>query len=293
MNVIAKKYKIVQRYGKGQFSTVCRGICLNTNKNVAIKMERNTVEYPLLKHEVNILYYLAKQKCKAIPNVHYYGFHNPYTCLVMTFYNQGSLEQWIQNSYSPTVEEIWDWWNTAVEVLQHIHKAGIVHRDLKPAHFMRNEMSEWHLIDFGLATTYLTVENEHIEEEYKPNLIGTPLYVSYYVHQGRDVTRRDDFLSLVYIAWSVFFQKTLGSTPPSDIMSVQSTNIENPYNQWLLQEKTFAQLYRQLEEFTVDDNDQSKRSWIQHVDSALRHVESLSFTDRPNYKRFFVYSLSI
>ena len=44
-----------------------------------------------------------------------------------------------------------------------------------------------------------------VEEEYKPNLLGTPLYVSYYIHQGRDVTRRDDFLENV--KYDVFTQE--------------------------------------------------------------------------------------
>ena len=287
--IIGRKYKLIQKYGTGQFSTVCRGVCLQSNKQVAIKMERSTVEYPLLKHEVNLLYYLAKQKCPCIPQVLYYGYQSPYMCLVMTFYEEGSLNSWKPDL---SLQDILEWWNCAIDILMHIHKAGIVHRDLKPAHFMRKvETNSWHLIDFGLATTYWNTDNQHIENRTKEHLLGSPLYVSYYVHEGNELVRRDDFLSLVYIGWELWFGEpvTGAAVPPPTIVSRQSTYLQDPYNEWLKQEKSFTTLYSRLTQY------ESRRGhayispkWIQFFHFLLKHAELLEFSEKPLYGGFII-----
>ena len=290
--VIGRKYKLLQRFGQGQFSTVCRGECIRSKTPVAIKMEKNTVMYPLLKHEVNILHYLEKQKCDSIPRVFYYGFQAPYICLVMSFYINGSLNSWKSRL---NLEEISEWWNVAVSILQSIHKAGIVHRDLKPAHFMRNKHGDWHLIDFGIATTYLDENHRHIEDKPQEHIIGSPLYVSYYVHQGKSVVRRDEYLSLLYILWELLFQNAIGCDPPESIENIQSTDTNDPYNQWLQNEKDFFHLHNRLilvknalREKTVE-NDANHRDetreyflqWIRYMSRTLRYIESLDFDSKP------------
>jgi len=290
--VIGRKYKLLQRFGQGQFSTVCRGECIRSKTPVAIKMEKNTVMYPLLKHEVNILHYLEKQKCDSIPRVFYYGFQAPYICLVMSFYINGSLNSWKSRL---NLEEISEWWNVAVSILQSIHKAGIVHRDLKPAHFMRNKHGDWNLIDFGIATTYLDENHRHIEDKPQEHIIGSPLYVSYYVHQGKSVVRRDEYLSLLYILWELLFQNAIGCDPPESIENIQSTNTNDPYNQWLQNEKDFFHLNNRLlliknalREKTVENDVNSRDEtseyflqWIRYMSRTLRYIESLDFDSKP------------
>ena len=293
--VIGRKYKLLQRFGQGQFSTVCRGECIRSKTPVAIKMEKNTVIYPLLKHEVNILHYLEKQKCDSIPRVFYYGFQAPYICLVMSFYTNGSLNSWKSRL---SLEEITEWWKVAVSTLQSIHKAGIVHRDLKPAHFMRNIHGDWYLIDFGLATTYLDENQRHIEDKPQEHIIGSPLYVSYYVHQGKSVVRRDEYLSLLYILWELLFQNPIGSNPPVSIENIQSTYTNDPYNQWLQNEKEFFHLHNRLIllkerlrektiEKSVENNDETDETseyllqWIRYMSRTLRYIDSLDFDTKP------------
>ena len=290
--VIGRKYKLLQRFGQGQFSTVCRGECIRSKTPVAIKMEKNTVMYPLLKHEVNILHYLEKQKCDSIPRVFYYGFQAPYICLVMSFYINGSLNSWKSRL---NLEEISEWWNVAVSILQSIHKAGIVHRDLKPAHFMRNKHGDWHLIDFGIATTYLDENHRHIEDKPQEHIIGSPLYVSYYVHQGKSVVRRDEYLSLLYILWELLFQNAIGCDPPESIENTHSTDTNDPYNQWLQNEKDFFHLHNRLilvknalREKTIenganhrDETSEYFLQWIRYMSLTLRYIESLDFDSKP------------
>ena len=277
--IIARKYRVLEKVGKGQFGSVSRGICLNNaQKYVAIKMEQDEVN--LLKHEATVLHYLDSQKCKNIPTLYYYGFQKPaaIVCIVMSFYSQGSLDIWRPNM---DTEEKMHWWNTALDILEHIHKAGIVHRDLKPHHFMRDEHHEWHLIDFGLATSYLDDNHDHIKEVPKDQIIGSPNYVSWFVHCGRDVVRRDDFLSLVYIFWELLYGSYL-STSEEAIENKYSVDVLDEFNAWLKDQKEFGRFFRLLETKPTKNDE-----YISFMVSLLSHAEKLKFRDKPKYELFY------
>ena len=248
---------------------------MKTDQQYAAKMEKPNPICNTIKHEATVLHYLDTQKCKNVPYLYHYGFSSPYNTIVVSYYSQGSLQTWksvIQ------FEELLDWWNTALTILEHIHKAGIVHRDLKPAHFMRDDNHKWNLIDFGLSSTFLDDSQEHILETPKDNIIGSPNYVSWFVHQGKDVVRRDDVLSLVYIFWEMLYGSYLES--PDAIENISSTDVIDPYNIWLRDQKDFERLYLLLK----NKND----VMVDFLVSILSHIEYLDFDEKPNYILFMV-----
>lgn len=273
MNVIANKYQIQKKLGEGNFGAVCKGLCLKTKKIVAIKMEHQNVIYSLMKHEATVLHYLDMQKCKNIPYLYYYGYQSPYKCIVMSYFSRGSLDLW---TTILSLEEKIEWWNTALETIQCIHKAGIVHRDLKPQHFVRDDNNNWHLIDFGLSTTYLDDNQEHIIESPRDCIVGSPAYVSWFVHQGKDVTRRDDLLSLVYVFWELLYGSFTGN--PEDIINTHSTDVIDEFNLWLRDQKSFDRFYTLL--------DQKKDCMVDFMVSVLSHAQELRFIDKPCYDLF-------
>lgn len=269
--IIAKKYKVLEKIGSGRFGAVSKGICLKSQNKVAIKMEKE--ETSLLKHEATVLHYLHSQKCLNIPYLYYYGLQKPNVCIVMSYYSQGSLDVWRQ---SLLLEEKIVWWNTALDILEHVHKAGIVHRDLKPQHFIRNDNHEWNLIDFGLATSYLDESQEHIKEVTKNCLLGSPNYISWFVHGGRDVVRRDDFLSLIYLFWELLYGTYLEHD--SNVENKYSVEVSDDFNVWLRDKKEFSRFYDLLES--------KKDNMVNFMVSLLLHAEELKFKDKPNYDIF-------
>ena len=277
--MIAKKYKVLEKIGSGQFGAVCKGICLKSQNKVAIKMEKENTSQSLLKHEATVLHYLHSQKCLNIPYLYYYGVQKPNVCIVMSYYSQGSLDIWRQRL--PLEEKI-VWWNTALDILEHIHKAGIVHRDLKPQHFIRNDKNEWHLIDFGLATSYLDDSQEHIKEVPRKNLLGSPNYVSWFVHGGRDVVRRDDFLSLIYLFWELLYGSYLDG-PNNLIENKYSVDVLDAFNVWLRDQKEFSRFYDLLEK--KNDN------MVNFMVSLMLHAEELKFKEKPYYDIFRITGL--
>lgn len=273
---IANKYVIQNGIGQGNFGSVFEAICLKTKKTYAVKLEKVESSFSLIKHEASILFYLNTQKCTHVPYIYYYGIQTPYNCLVMTYY-EGSLDD-----NTLTLHEKIKWWNTMLRTIERIHNAGIVHRDLKPAHFMRDSCGEWNLIDFGMATSFLK-DSQHIEEVQKPHIVGSPNYVSYHVHEGKDVVPRDDFISLIYIFWELlygtFLNKEEGVVNKEKEVCSDYTkeHISYPYNLWLKEQKSWERLYK------LQKNHNSEM-----LVGLLMHGQFLRFKDKPNYEIFII-----
>ena len=281
-NVIAQKYRLIRKMGQGQFGSVCEAQSVSGPKKYAVKLESMEVPHSILKHEATILFYLNSQKCSRIPFIYHYAPQSNYTCLVMSFYEGGSLTSLKK---SMRLDDKIRWWNSSLNTLAKIHKAGIVHRDIKPDHFMRDGRKQWNLIDFGLATTFYK-DGLHIDQMAKVSIVGTPNYVSHYVHEGWDAVRRDDFLSLIYVFLELLFDNYLGqyesaASPPPGTYPL--THIAHPYNQWLYGQKQFKRLYEWIQEKEI-----VREGLPDALISILFHAEHLAFQDTPNYKLYVI-----
>ena len=92
-----------------------------------------------------------------------------------------------------------------IDSLETVHKAGYTHNDLKPPNVMMNEDFEPILIDFGFAQKYTdsSEPNNHIKKGKVDFFGGNFLYASLNQMKFNKTSRRDDMISLAYIALSV------------------------------------------------------------------------------------------
>jgi serine/threonine protein kinase len=59
---------------------------------------------------------------------------------------------------------------------------------------------ELYIIDFGFSTFYIDEDKTHVlDKECSQSIIGTPKYVSYFIHEGHSPSRRDDLISIGYM----------------------------------------------------------------------------------------------
>jgi len=185
---IANKYIVGEQLGKGKFGTVYLGTHHKTGAKVAIKCENVNHSYKSIKHETTILNYLFQCGGRSIPAVLYYGVSGNFTCLVMDYYDT-TLEHHLREN----PQTISKFMASAIQILQFVHGHQILHRDIKPDNFMVKDRQLF-LIDFGMAAAY----HPEIAAPSREHIVGTPKYVSYFVHDGCEPSMRDDLISLGY-----------------------------------------------------------------------------------------------
>ena len=91
-----------------------------------------------------------------------------------------------------------------IQRFEHLHSKKIVHCDLKPDNILMGigkQSKIAYLIDYGISNFYVDRQGKHIELQTDCCLIGTVRYASLYSHQGFELTRRDDLISLGYLMY--------------------------------------------------------------------------------------------
>ena len=195
--MIVNKYIITNKVSEGQFGKIYKGKHKRTNEDIAIKFEVCDNEIKLLKHETTILNYLFQKGSRNTPHVYWYGIYKKYYGLIMPYYDC-TLDHYLLH-HNLSKKELIQMTCKMIIILQTIHKIGVIHRDIKPQNFMMKN-DELFLIDFGLSTIFVDENLQHIEPNNENSfIIGTPKFISLHIHNGKDASRRDDIISLMYL----------------------------------------------------------------------------------------------
>jgi len=108
-------------------------------------------------------------------------------------------------SVAPHVKGVVKYLISMIEIIGRIHDAGIVHRDIKPENFMLSsggsvgDDKRLHIIDFGLSRFYMKGD-KHLANTCYKSIVGTMRYISTHIHDGDVYSRRDDIISIIYVA---------------------------------------------------------------------------------------------
>ena len=277
--IIGNKYEIINLIGEGSFGKVFKSKNINTNQDVAIKIQHKGIT-DVLKHEAKIYKYLSD--VSGIPIIKNYGMDNGYNYLVLDL-----LDYSLDNKNISCNESI-KYFINSLNIIEIIHSKGVLHRDIKPDNFLIkniNDRKELYIIDFGLSKLYIDSKKKHIEERNDRKLIGTIKYASPNLHNKIEASRRDDIISICYsfiliynkkLPWDEEIEryyrekKTISKTSGSKINSekTNSENINEIYNKIKEKKERIELLYDLPGEFIT----------------ILLYCKKLKFLDKPNYK---------
>lgn len=117
--------------------------------------------------EAEILHQLKKEA--HIVNVIDSFEENNTWYFVMEFIEAESLDQYIDRCGALSISDTYCFLNPISQVLIKLHSKGMLHRDIKPANILIDKNKKAYLIDFGIAKSYKSFEDEVIMTG-----IGTP-----------------------------------------------------------------------------------------------------------------------
>jgi serine/threonine protein kinase len=272
------QYEYAEKIGQGAFGAVYKGKNTKTGEKVVVKTEPYDIEFSSIRHESTIMNLLYSNHCRRIPPTYWYGVipETRERALVMPLY-QESLENFVLKYERRTIaiggyqKNIM---RSAISTLKHIHDQYVVHRDIKPANWMINR-DQLLLIDFGMAGFYVDAKEAHIPpaNPKKTQIIGTPKYASWNIHQGEEYSRRDDLISVVYVGLFMIYGVALWPTPPTDLESENKMDLLSDLNQWFMNKK---RLERVLE--TIGE------SWPELGEFA-KLAYAVAFDETPDYEK--------
>lgn len=165
MKEMIKNYKLQAFIGQGKFSVVHKGIRIEDNEEVAVKILRKlkmeSVDLESTRREISILQICDHQNIIKIKS--YYENYE-YIYIVQELFNATDLHTFIakqnqcilEKSSKKIIKQV-------VSVLLYLHNFGIVHRDIKPENILINNDLYIKMIDFGLSR--FVAKNEIIFKE--------------------------------------------------------------------------------------------------------------------------------
>ena len=207
--IIGNIYQIVDKLGEGGMGSVYKGLDLNLQRPVAIKVLRpDLANNPALVerfHSEAIT--LAKLNHPNIATLYSFIPQDNQFFMIMEFVAGETLDKIISRG-AINYQEAIPLFCQALEGIGQAHRAGIIHRDIKPANLMvmTEDFGEKKVkvMDFGIArilgTNRLTSPG---------GLVGTLHYMSPEQIKGQDIDTRSD----IYALGIVLYEMLTGKLP--------------------------------------------------------------------------------
>lgn len=201
-SIIAERFVLEEMIGAGSMGEVFRGYDIKTQAPVAIKQLRAylALEYPKaidrFVQEGRVLRQLNHPNILEIIATHQQDDHY---YIITEFMPHGSLRTLLKEHSPLPIEQIVAMALEISDALARAHHLDIIHRDIKPANILLTKTGVPKLADFGEA--YFGRSGQNLTG--KGSFLGTPLYASPEVCEGKPVDERSDIWSFGIVLYEM------------------------------------------------------------------------------------------
>ncbi|KAK8654722.1 hypothetical protein V6N13_107324 [Hibiscus sabdariffa] len=268
---VGNKFRLGRKIGSGSFGEIYLGTNIQTNEEVAIKLENVKTKHPQLLYESKL--YRILQGGTGIPNLRWFGVEGDYNVLVIDLLGPSLEDLFNFCSRKLSLKSVLMLADQMINRVEFFHSKAFLHRDIKPDNFLMGlgrRANQVYIIDYGLAKKYRDSSNQHIPYRENKNLTGTARYASMNTHLGIEQSRRDDLESLGFVL--MYFLR--GSLPWQGLKAGNK-----------------KQKYEKISEKKVSTSIEALcRGYPTEFASYFHYCRSLRFDDKPDYaylKRIF------
>ena len=206
-------FKIIEKLGQGGMGVVYRGVDLNLDRPVAIKVLPPEVQ----QHEDSVARFLREAKTASklqhpsITTIYEFGVQDDLRYLVMEYVEGKTLKQILKESGPLPTRQMVDIAMQMADALSLAGEKGIIHRDIKSENIMLTDRGQVKILDFGLAklmekTSPLAPDHFQTTDG---SVRGTITHMSPEQALGAEVDVRTD----IYSSGVVMFEMATGRIP--------------------------------------------------------------------------------
>ena len=263
--ILFGKYKVLKKIGDGSQSTIYSGENIKTGEGVAIKAEKQDAKDHLLEEEMKILSTLKNHE--GIVDIIACGRKGHNFILIEKLLGKSLDILFLDSSKKFTLFDICQIAIQCLDRLEYIHSKGIIHCDIKPENFAIGvkDPNIIYMIDFGLCQDYIDIKTgKHKSPIFTGYMTGTARYASRNALTGKQLSRRDDIESFMYMIL-YFLSKKL------PWQGTRAKSITARYKKIYLAKKNFN-----YKEFC--------KNYPKEITTCVEYILFLGFKDKPNYE---------
>jgi serine/threonine-protein kinase len=230
-DVLAGRYRIIRRVGKGAFGIVLLVEDMVVREEIILKFlhPQLGVSEQMTKRFIHELRYARRITHENVIRIYDFLIIGKVYAISMEYFPSHPLSAYIKRGIHTKPKRCLKIVQDICSGMSVAHQVQVVHRDLKPPNILLNNKGVLKIVDFGLAAAVNRDDSRLTKTGF---MVGTPTYMSPEQIRGEDIDTRTDIYSLGVIMYELFSGKPpyTGKDPVSIIYQHVQGKVVPPRN---------------------------------------------------------------